>query len=359
MPAVVVRGLSYQYSDGDAMRAALSDIDLVVETGEVLFLTGPSGCGKTTLLTLIGALRSVQRGTLEVLGHPLHEADEAARVASRRRTGFVFQHHNLHRSLTALGNVMIGLEARGQSRRGDAEALCRDALVEVGLAGLEHRRQDQLSGGQRQRVAVARALVGGPALLLADEPTGALDGKTGTEVMQVIHRLARRQGTTVIVVTHDPRLDAFADRIVTMEDGRIGKGRMPVAWQPVNRIEETIMRDRALAMCANLLLLSSPQRVHAQASEFLPVQAAVVALADGRSWTTRRPGGDAVELTLRPDGTGRLVGPVVRDAHWTVRGEEICIALGFPMGTRCIRLRRESGGFAAHEAGRLVFTLSR
>lgn len=358
MPSVVARGLSYTYPDGGALRAALSDIDLVVETGEILFLTGPSGCGKTTLLTLVGALRSVQSGTLDVLGHPLHKADEAARVSSRRRTGFVFQHHNLHRSLTALGNVMIGLEARGQSRRSDAEALCLDVLAEVGLGGLEHRRQDQLSGGQRQRVAVARAMVGGPALLLADEPTGALDGKTGGEVMEAIHRLARRQGTTVIVVTHDPRLDAFADRIVAMEDGRI-RGAAPVA--PAAAVhamgQPSVTRANALALCANLLSLSLAPP--ARAEDDLPLVAAVAVLADGMPWVARRAGGAEIRLTLRPDGTGRIERPVSREVSWAAQGEDICIAFGFPMGRRCIRLRRNGAGLAAHEDGQLAFTLNR
>jgi putative ABC transport system ATP-binding protein len=227
MWAIRAEGLRHAYQDGGARMLALADIHLTIPAGEILFLTGASGCGKTTLLTLMGALRSVQQGQLEVLGHALHGADEAARVASRRRTGFVFQHHNLHRSLTALQNVLVGLEARGQLSRPDAEALSLAALAEVGLAGLEHRRQAQLSGGQRQRVALARAMVGAPPLLLADEPTGALDTATGLEIMAVMRRLARRQGTSVVVVTHDPRLHDFADRVLAMEDGRILPATVP------------------------------------------------------------------------------------------------------------------------------------
>ena len=217
MAAIIARGLTHGYGEGPVLRA----LDLEVAPGEMLFLMGPSGCGKTTLLTLIGALRSVQQGELTVLGHALHGVDDAARVASRRRTGFVFQHHNLHRSLTALQNVMVGLEARGHSRLPQAEAMCRAALASVGLAGLEARRQDKLSGGQRQRVAIARALVGGPQLLLADEPTGALDSTTGRDVMAAMRSLARAQGTTVVIVTHDPRLHEAGDRVIAMEDGQI------------------------------------------------------------------------------------------------------------------------------------------
>jgi putative ABC transport system ATP-binding protein len=224
-PSIRVQGLRHAFGSTEVLRG----VTLEVRRGEIVFLTGPSGCGKTTLLTLIGALRSVQEGTVDVLGHALRGAEERVLVASRRRTGFVFQHHNLHRSLTALGNVMVGLEARGQSRRPDAEALCRAALADVGLSGFEDRRPDKLSGGQRQRVAIARAFAGAPPLLLADEPTGALDGVTGREVMGVLHRLARRQGTTVLVVTHDPRLDDFADRIVAMEDGRLRDAIQDVA----------------------------------------------------------------------------------------------------------------------------------
>jgi len=220
-PVIEIRDLSHWYGEGDARRQVLFDIDLTIRAGEVVFLMGPSGCGKTTLLTLVGALRSVQEGSLKLLGRELNGAAPRQMVELRRRIGFVFQNQNLHRSLTALGNVRMGLEVQGLSGRTDADARCRDLLGRVGIADHATKRQDKLSGGQRQRVAVARALVGGPSIILADEPTAALDKRTGRDVVQLMATLARERGTTVLMVTHDNRIFDFADRIIEMEDGRM------------------------------------------------------------------------------------------------------------------------------------------
>lgn len=220
-PAVAISDLTHWFGEGDMRRQVLFDVDLVVERGEVVFLMGPSGCGKTTILTLVGGLRSVQKGSVRVGGHELNGADEAARIANRRSCGFVFQAHNLHRSLTALENVRMGLEAQGKPLDGTANQKCREMLDTVGLSDHVHKRQDQLSGGQKQRVAIARALVAQPALILADEPTAALDRQTGYEVVELMQRIARARGMTVLMVTHDNRVFDLADRILEMEDGRI------------------------------------------------------------------------------------------------------------------------------------------
>jgi putative ABC transport system ATP-binding protein len=220
-PAVLLRGLSHSYGEGSLRKQVLFDIDLQVAAGEVVFLMGPSGCGKTTILTLVGALRSVQDGSVRVLGRDLAGAAEAELVATRRTIGFIFQNHNLHRSLTTLENVRMGLEAQGGRLPADADARCLAMLETVGLSDHAWKRQDKLSGGQRQRVAIARALVAEPRMVLADEPTAALDRQTGHDVIALIRRLARERGMTVLMVTHDNRILDLADRIVEMEDGRI------------------------------------------------------------------------------------------------------------------------------------------
>jgi putative ABC transport system ATP-binding protein len=219
--AVNMRDLTHAYGEGLSQKQILFDVELEVARGEVVFLMGPSGCGKTTILTLIGALRSVQNGFLQVLGTDLAGANEKTRVETRRRIGFVFQSHNLHGSLNALENVRMGLEAQGRARDPRADALSGEMLRTVGLEGHEKKHQDKLSGGQRQRVAIARALVGSPGLLLADEPTAALDSKTGRDVVMLIRDSARQRGMAVLMVTHDSRILDLADRVIKMEDGRI------------------------------------------------------------------------------------------------------------------------------------------
>jgi putative ABC transport system ATP-binding protein len=220
-PAISIADLSHWYGDGTTKKQVLHGIDLSVKPGEVVFLMGPSGCGKTTILTLVGALRSLQTGQITVLGRDLAGAGEAEQVQTRRKIGFIFQSHNLHRSLTALENVRMGLEAQGGRLPADADARCLRLLEFVGLADHAFKRQDKLSGGQRQRVAIARALIADPPIILADEPTAALDSQTGHEIISLIRKLAKERGMSVLMVTHDSRILDLADRIVTMEDGRI------------------------------------------------------------------------------------------------------------------------------------------
>jgi putative ABC transport system ATP-binding protein len=230
--AIEIKGLKHWFGKGELRREVLRDIDLTVEAGRSTFLMGQSGCGKTTLLTLIGALRSVMEGSVKVLGRELAGASEAELVAARRDTGFVFQHHNLHRSLTLLQNVRMGLEVRGEAGLPDADDRCLAMLEAVGIADHARKRQDAVSGGQKQRAAIARALVGNPGLLLADEPTAALDKKTGREVVELMHDIAATRGMTILMVTHDNRILDVADRIIEMDDGRIVDGDASSAQPP-------------------------------------------------------------------------------------------------------------------------------
>ncbi len=196
---------------------AVRDVTLSIHAGDVTVLMGPSGSGKTTLLSMVGGLLAPTEGFLSVNGTLLDECDEARRQAFRRASiGFVFQNYNLLSSLTAAQNVRIALALR------DCPAdRAHDCLHEVGMAGKADAYPDQLSGGQRQRVAIARALAGSPPILLADEPTAALDAEQGRIVMALLRRRARERGTAVVVVTHDPRVRNYADRVIEMEDGRL------------------------------------------------------------------------------------------------------------------------------------------
>jgi putative ABC transport system ATP-binding protein len=219
--AIDVEGLTHRFGDGEVAKPVLHGLSIAVEPGEIVLLTGPSGSGKTTLLTLVGALRAVQEGSCRVLGTELAGASEQARVALRRRIGFIFQQHNLLAFLTARQNVAMALEVEAALPEQERLARADAALDAVGLAEKRAAYPATLSGGQRQRVAIARALVHEPGIVLADEPTAALDGRTGGEAMRLLRRLAKERGRSVLLVTHDPRILDIADRVVAMEDGRI------------------------------------------------------------------------------------------------------------------------------------------
>jgi putative ABC transport system ATP-binding protein len=218
---VILQGVNHYFGSGALRKQILFGIDLKLSAGEIVILTGPSGSGKTTLLTLIGALRTVQEGSVQVLGTELCGAGKRLLIQARRRLGFIFQAHNLHRSLTALQNVQMGLEVHGQVPHQFMKDKALEMLEAVGLGGHATKLPDQLSGGQKQRVAIARALVSHPKLILADEPTAALDKNSGREVVDLLKRLAVENGTTILMVTHDNRILDTADRIVQMEDGRL------------------------------------------------------------------------------------------------------------------------------------------
>ena len=221
MAAVVVDNLFHAFGQGEMRREVLQSISFSIQPGEVVLLTGPSGCGKTTLLTLIGALRTVQQGQVSVLGQSLDGAGRRRRQQLRRRIGMIFQGHNLLRCLTAEQNVQMGADLLPdlsyRARRDEARQWLRAVGLEDHMAKVPH----DLSGGQKQRVAIARALAANPRLHLADEPTAALDSRTGREVVELLRRLAREQSCAVLMVTHDPRIVDVADRLLQMEDGRL------------------------------------------------------------------------------------------------------------------------------------------
>jgi putative ABC transport system ATP-binding protein len=223
-PPVVVRGLDHWFGTGEARKQALYGIDLAVEAGTLAALVGASGSGKTTLLTLIGALRTVEAGSVRLMGTELAGASQAVLADCRRRLGFIFQGHNLHESLTAMQNVRMGLEVHGAAAMARWEEASAHLLGLLGLADRLDYLPGTLSGGQKQRVAVARALIGNPDVVLADEPTAALDRESGLAVVDLLKRLGRTRGTTTLIVTHDPRILDRADRVVTMEDGRLVDG---------------------------------------------------------------------------------------------------------------------------------------
>jgi putative ABC transport system ATP-binding protein len=220
---VALQDLSHWYGSGVNRRKVLDRVQLAINPGEVVLLTGPSGCGKTTLLTLVGALRQVMEGSVRLFGQELNGAPRRERQLLRRDIGMIFQGHNLLRCLSAEQNVQMGadlLPNLGYRARRD---LAREWLRAVGLGDHLGKLPHDLSGGQKQRVAIARALAAHPRLLLADEPTAALDSRTGREVVELLRRLARDQGCSVLMVTHDPRILDVADRLVEMEDGRLSE----------------------------------------------------------------------------------------------------------------------------------------
>ena len=220
-PPVVVESLDHHYGTGALRRQILFDVSATIPAGEIIIVTGPSGSGKTTLLTLVGALRAAQSGSVRVLGQELNGARDGTLEQVRRRIGFIFQQHNLLAALTATENVELGLRATGSFTRSELRRRARAMLEAVGLEAHADKRPHQLSGGQRQRVAIARALVGDPAIVLADEPTASLDKASGREVVDRMQSLAREQGATILIVTHDNRILDVADRILHLEDGRI------------------------------------------------------------------------------------------------------------------------------------------
>jgi putative ABC transport system ATP-binding protein len=221
MDVIDIQNLNHYFGQGTLKKQVLFQINLKITAGEIVILTGPSGSGKTTLLSLIGGLRSVQEGSLQHFEKELRGASEEQLVQTRRQIGYIFQAHNLLPFLTARQNVQMSIEL--QEHLGGRETEERAALIleEVGLGHRIDYYPDSLSGGQKQRVAIARALAGNPPLVLADEPTAALDSKTGRDVVNLMQRLAKEQRRTIVLVTHDNRILDIADRIVHMEDGRL------------------------------------------------------------------------------------------------------------------------------------------
>jgi putative ABC transport system ATP-binding protein len=216
-PTIHIQNLQHSFGKGNLQIPVLTDINLQIPAGQITILTGPSGSGKTTLLTLIGALRSMQSGSIKVLDRELLGANQSQLVQTRNQIGFIFQAHNLLKSLTAWENVSMPLKLHPHIK--DRQIRAIQILTAVGLGDRTHYYPDNLSGGQKQRVAIARALVTQPQLILADEPTAALDSKSGREVVNLMQQLAKDRNCTILMVTHDNRILDVADRILQMEDG--------------------------------------------------------------------------------------------------------------------------------------------
>lgn len=221
MPILQAQALRKQYSLGEHTVHALAGVNFVVEKGEFVAIMGPSGSGKSTLLHLLGGLDKPSDGEVTLADHRLSILnDNQATLVRRHNVGFIFQFFNLLPTLTAEENIALPLLIDGQDLRKHQGRIA--ALLElVGLTDRRHHKPDQLSGGEQQRVAIARALVTEPAIVLADEPTGNLDSKTGTAIMELLRRSCDELGQTIIAVTHDPRAAAYADRVVFLRDGQI------------------------------------------------------------------------------------------------------------------------------------------
>jgi len=222
-PLISVNNLSHAFGDGSTKKTVLDGISVNFYAGEIVIIMGPSGAGKTTLLSLIGALRTVQTGSVNVAGTELNNAPPSQLRAVRRRVGYVFQDQNLLPSLTACENVQLALATEADVANKASRSKAIELLSLVGLRECAGKLPRELSGGQQQRVAIARALVRSPKIILADEPTAALDGNSGRVIVELLQHLARQIGCAVLLVTHDTRILDIADRLLILEDGRMDK----------------------------------------------------------------------------------------------------------------------------------------
>ena len=219
--SISVKNLDFSFGSGDLKKQILFDISTDIKAGEIVIVTGPSGSGKTTLLTIVSALRGVKTGNVQILGKELSGAKSRDLEQVRKNIGFIFQQHNLIGALTALQNVVLGIRISGKFKGRQIEQRAVEYLHIVGLGDRVHYYPEQLSGGQRQRVAIARAMAAGPKILMADEPTASLDKQSGRDVVDHMKSMAKEQGSTILLVTHDNRILDVADRIIYLEDGRI------------------------------------------------------------------------------------------------------------------------------------------
>jgi putative ABC transport system ATP-binding protein len=219
--AVKLKGINKDFAIGDRKIRVINDVSVDINFGELTMVVGPSGCGKTTLISILSGILSATDGQIEVMGTSLTNISDREKVLFRREhIGFIFQQYNLLPALTAAENAALALTAAGVP---DSVALpkVRKILEEIGMEGQTEKYSCQLSGGQQQRVAIARALVHDPKLIVCDEPTAALDAKSGQQVMEILRKIADDKSRTVLIVTHDNRIFNFADRILEMSDGEI------------------------------------------------------------------------------------------------------------------------------------------
>ena len=293
--SVQVAGLNHSFGEGESRKQVLFENCLDVRPGEIVIMTGPSGSGKTTLLTLIGTLRGVQEGSLKVLDNELFGMPASKIVQLRKKIGFIFQSHNLFESLTALQNVKMSTELAGIGEE-DAATRIEMILTRLGLDHRIHYKPKSLSGGQKQRVAIARGLVHSPQLILADEPTAALDERSGREVVTMFQEMAREHGRTIIMVTHDNRILDVADRIVNMVDGHISSN---VLVQESARICDQLKNIPLFQELTPTTLAQVADYMEIQ--QFTPGEAVIVEGDDAREFFVIRDG--RVDVTTADQGS--------------------------------------------------------
>ena len=226
-PIIRIRDLRHTYKEGDGEKEVLHGINLDFNEGEIVIIMGPSGSGKSTLLKLIGAQLSIQHGEVEVDSHKLHNASNAELMRIRREVGFIFQSHHLINSINVVQNVQLPLAFDDNHNAETSKAKALETLAMVDIESQANKKPAHLSGGQKQRVAIARALICRPQIILADEPTASLDEKNGRDIVELIKKMSKEFGVSVILVTHDNRILDIADRIITLVDGNFVSEEYP------------------------------------------------------------------------------------------------------------------------------------
>lgn len=274
---IAIAGVDHFFGAGSLRKQILFDVSTEIASGEIVIVSGPSGSGKTTLLTLVGALRRVQRGSVRVLGDEMRGASAATIGGVRRRIGYIFQSHNLLAALTAVQNVRMSLQLHRDLPRRQIRRRAAEILERVGLGDRLDAFPNQLSGGQKQRVAIARALAARPRIILADEPTASLDRQSGREVVTLMHDLAKGEGVTVLLVTHDNRILDVADRIIHLEDGRLSSFTNAVTANTQHMMDMLAQHNRKGELARHVAGLTVEQFAHelsqatAECEQFLQV----------------------------------------------------------------------------------------
>ena len=339
-----VQNVSHAYGEGDGKTYVLKNNKLTVRAGEVVIIRGKSGSGKTTLLTLIGTLRRVQPGGhLSVLGVPLESASDGDIINVRKKLGFIFQAHNLFSSLTALENVRMALELHADSgSRTVQNERCKAMLEAVDLGDRIHYRPSGLSGGQKQRVAVARGMVHRPKIILADEPTAALDGPTKKGVIELFKSIARDHGTAVLIVTHDEEVLRVADRTVFVDEGRIASDtRLAEAARIGTALSKCSVFEKASVTTLKQVATVMEVETHPRGTRIITEGAAgdkFYFIREGHV-AVRREGSDAIVVTLGPGdffGEKALIEDKPRNAHVDAEEDVVLFTLNKEEFTKAI-----------------------